>query len=253
MSGNHNPAAEIDHDTWNYGLPKLPKVAVPNLDNIEGVLPFDGVRNPGARSSTSHTIWMSYRTAANGWRPKVGICESAAEGAVAHEALIHADTFDVRFQPLTVRYELDGQNRSYTHDLLIVTQDLHRRLVFVRNRASLSKPKTWREISAICEATPSSAANDMIIVDADSYTRQRRDNLFCMHEIIQDPDDVADAEVLDAARNLKTLWKIKDLFPVVGLPQRRAFRACYRLIARNHLLVNLDHVIVESSRVRVAS
>lgn len=111
---------DIGHDEFNYGLPKLPEATALEFDGIHGVLPFDGVRNPGFRSSTSHTIWLTYKTEANNWQPKVGICESASEGAVSHEALIDPDTFDVRFQPLTVYYELDGEQREYTHDLLIV-------------------------------------------------------------------------------------------------------------------------------------
>lgn len=93
----------------------------------------------------------------------------------------------------------------------------------------------------------------MIVVNADDYTRQRRDNLFCMHELVQEHDDEADEMVHQVARNLKTLWQIHDLFSQVPLPQRRIFRACYRLIARKKLLVNMDHLIVEASRVQVAA
>lgn len=253
MSEDYVHVHDIGHDEFNYGLPKLPPATALKFDKIHGVLPFDGVRNPGFRSSTSHTVWFTYKTEANNWQPKVAICESGSEGAVAHEALIDGNTFDVRFQPLTVDYELDGEDRQYTHDLLIVRKDLSRRLVFVRNGASLTKPKTWREIVAIVQATPPTAANDMIVVNADQYTRQRRDNLFCMHELVQEKDDEADDIVHHVASNLKTLWQIHDLFPHVPLPQWRTFRACYRLIARKKLLVNMDHLIVETSRVQVAA
>jgi len=85
---------DIGHDEFNYGLPKLPEATALEFDGIHGVLPFDGVRNPGFRSSTSHTFWLTYKTEANKWQPKVGICESASEGAAAHEALIDIDIRD---------------------------------------------------------------------------------------------------------------------------------------------------------------
>jgi hypothetical protein len=243
----------IDHDTWNYSPPKLPKSSAIKLDQIYGALPFDGVRNPGFRSSSSHTIWFPYKTAANDWQSKVAICESAAEAAVGIETLIAPETEDVMFQPLTVKFQVDGRRREYTHDLLITLKSGHRRLVFVRNGESLTKPKTWREIEAIRQATPPTAANDMIVVNADDYSRQRRENLFRMHEMLQDVDQEADALVLFVAKNLKTLWKIEDLFPHVALPQRRVFRACYRLIARKKMIANMDNVILETSRVQVAA
>ena len=243
----------IDHDTFACSPPKLVKAPTIKLDDIHGVLPFDGVRNPGFRSSTSHRVWLTYKTAANDWKPKVGICESAAEAAVSMEALIAPDTYDVRFQPLTVNFRFDGKAREYTHDLLITLRNGHRRLVFVRNEASLEKPRTWREIVAIGQATPPTAANDMIVVNAADYSRQRRENLFRMHEFMQQIDQEADDLALAAIVTMKSMWQMKDIFPYVDLPQRRVFRACYRLIARKKLIANLDHVIHETSRVEVAA
>jgi len=243
----------VEHDTWNYSPAKLVKASAIKLDPIHGVLPFDGVRNPGSRSASSHTIWFPYKTPANDWQPKIAICESAAEAAVAHEALISPDTYDIQFQPQTVRFQIDGKSRQYTHDLRITLKNGYRRLVFVRNGESLSRPKTWREIEAICQATPPTAANDMIVVNADDYSRQRRENLFRLHEMIQEIDPEADELVLSTARNLKTLWQMEDLFPHVTLPQSRVFRACLRLIARKKMIANMDNVILETSLVQVAA
>ena len=243
----------IDHDTFACSPAKLAKAPMIKLDDIHGVLPFDGVRNPGSRSSTSHRVWLTYKTPANNWKPQVGVCESAAEAAVSMDALIAPDTYDVKFQPLTVSFRFDGKAREYTHDLLITLRNGYRRLVFVRNQASLEKPKTWREIAAISKATPPSAANDMIVVSAADYSRQRRENLFRMHEFIQQNDQEADDFTLSAIEGMKSIWQMKDIFPYVDLPQKRVFRACYRLIARKKLIANLDHVIHETSRVEVAA
>lgn len=244
--------AYIDHDEWNHSPPKSPKAPKIELNSIFGLLPFDGTRNPGFRSSTSHRVFLTYKTAANDWQPEIGICESAAEAAVAYELLISENTYDLGFQPLKIQFDFDGKLRHYTHDFLLTRIDGHRRLIFVRNGESLSKPRTWREIKAIAGATPSGSADDMIVVNADDYSRQRRENLFRMHYLMQERDEAADEIVFHSAKKLKSLWLMQDLFPHVPLEQPRVFRACYRLIARKKLLANLDHVISEVSRVIVA-
>ena len=243
----------IDHDEWNYSPAKLARASKIELEAIHGVLPFRGVRNPGSHSSVSHRIWFTYRTTANDWQLELGIGESAAEVATGHEALIAPTTHDVVFQPLTVSFRYEGRSRNYTHDLLVTNRNGHRRLIFVRNENSLGKPETWREIEAIVKATPSDVADDMIVVNANEYTRQRRDNLFRMHEFVFDRDDEADETVLWTARRLKTLWLMRDLFPHAGISGPRVFRACYRLIARRQMHANLDHVLWENSRVKLAA
>lgn len=242
----------FEHDQWNTSIPKLPKAPPIKLEEIHGVLPFDGVRNPSSRSSYSHKIFLTYKTEANGWRPKVGIAESAAEAAVAFQSLISPNLYDLRFQPETVCYvDEDGMRRNYTHDLLLTFRNGHRRLVFVRNEASLEKHKTRRQIEAIVKATPKSSADDLIVVNASDFTRQRRENLFRMHRFVFTPDPEADGVTLAAARNLKTLRLMKDLFTEVPLAQARVFAACHRLIARGLMATNLDHVLWENSRIEV--
>jgi hypothetical protein len=175
----------IDHDAWNYSIPKLPRARAIDLAGIPGVLPFDGVRNPSGRSSTSQKVLLTYRTLANDWRPKVGFAESTAEAAVGFEAVMSPMTYDLSFQPLEIHFRDDeGVMRSYTHDILITFRNGHRRLVFVRNEESLKKPRTARQIRAIAAATPKRAADDMIVVNANDYTRQRRENLMRMHHFV---------------------------------------------------------------------
>jgi hypothetical protein len=248
-------ALVIDHDTWNHSPPKLPPASEISLGNIWGVLPFDGVRNPSGRSNTSHKVFLTYRTAANDWKPKVGIAESAAEAAVGLEAVMSPDTFDVAFQPLAVEYEDEdeGKKHVYTHDLMITLRNGKRTLVFVRNEASLKKPRTHRQIEAIAAGTPGTAADEMIVKDANDYTRQRRDNLMRMHHFVFHPDPEADEALLEVARSLKSFYYMKDLFPHAPVSQPRAFAACYRLIAGGHLRANLDNVLWENSRVEVAA
>lgn len=243
-----------DNDTWLYAPQKLPRMSAISLGEIHGVLAFDGVRNPSSRSNTSHKIFMPYRTPANDWVPKVGIAESAAEAAVALQVLMSPNLYDLRFQPLTVRFtDEDGASRTYTHDLLVIFRCGHRRLVFVRNETSLRKPRTTREIQSIIAATPRSAADDMIVVNANDYSLQRRENLFRMHSFMARPDCEADELVWQTALKLQTLYHMKDLFPRVAVSQKRAFAACYRLVAQGLLQANLDHVLCEYSHIKVAA
>ncbi|WP_028094358.1 hypothetical protein [Pseudodonghicola xiamenensis] len=244
----------IDHDSWNYSPAKLPKQSKITLGRIHGVLPYDGVRNPGFRSSSSHRVWMTYRTIANDFQPKSGIAESAAEAAVAHELLLSPLLYDLQFQPLKVYLRPgDRKGPSYTHDLLATFMDGRRSLIFVRNSDSLQKPRTWRDIEAIKAATSPSAADNIKIVDAGRYSRQRRENLFRLHEAIQSPEPEVDDMVLWTARNYRSLWLMRDLFPLLDLPQKVVFKSCHRLIARGALIANLDHVVAEWSRIEVAS
>jgi len=164
------------------------------------------------------------------------------------------EVYDVAFQPLTVHFrDEDGAARSYTHDLLITFRNGHRRLIFVRNEESLSKPRTQRQIEAIVAAIPKRAADDMIVVNANDYTRQRRDNLMRMHHFVFHPDAEADEALLRPARSLPSFHFMKDLFPHVPVSTARAFAVCYRLIARGAMRANLDNVLWENSRIEVTA
>jgi hypothetical protein len=244
----------IDHDTWNYALPKTPRAPKLTLGEIYGVLPFDGVRNPSGRSSASQKVVFSYRTRANGMQPKVGMAESAVEVAVALEALMADTTDDLQFQPLTVNYKNDdGRSVFYTHDILFTSRSGHRRLVFVRNEYSLLKPSTSRDIAAIVKSTPRAAANDLVVANGADYPRQRRENLFRMHRFINEPDPEADEMVWDVAWGDRSFYYMCDLFSKVPIAQARVFASCHRLVARKRLRANLNHVLWEYSRLDVAA
>jgi len=131
----------IDHDSWNYSPAKLPRQSKISLGQIHGVLPFDGVRNPGFRSSSSHRVWMTFRTVANDFRPEVGIAESAAEAAAAHELLLSPDLYDLQFQPLSVKFRDEwNKRRTYTHDMLATFVDGRRVLAFNRAGCAERRP-----------------------------------------------------------------------------------------------------------------
>lgn len=251
MSENYQT---IDHDDWNNSPPKSPKSSKIVLGEINGVIPYGDSRNPLGRSATSHRIVFPYRTAANDMKPKVGIFESAAEAGGAHEALISKDLYDLECQPLQVHFL--GENRKprqYTHDIRLTMRSGHRRFLFIRNGASLQRRETWAEIEAIQRATPANEADDLYIVNADDYPRQRRENLFRMHNFVFQPDDEADEIVTWTARRARGLWLVKDLYEPAGILPQRTFRAVYRLVARQVLLTDLNSVLWENSRIELAS
>ncbi len=61
------PFMDIDHDTWNYGQPRLRSAGKITLPDIHSVLQFSGARNPITASNTSFKVSLTYKTAANGW------------------------------------------------------------------------------------------------------------------------------------------------------------------------------------------
>lgn len=242
---------EIDHDAWAYGAARNKRVKAIKLNQIHGVLPFTGVRNPITTSTVSQKVMLTYKTAANGWQRKVGATDSAAEAAAAEEALIDPDVYDVEFQPLTFPYEYPkGNIRPHTIDLRVTFNSGLRRFVFVRNAESLSKPWVEEEIDAIHDAVPHDEAHEFMVVNADTYTRARRDNLRRMHRLVAYmPDPVSDQTVANAADELKTLWRISDLCGAVDLAPARVMKSCLRLIAAKTLCADMDAVICKNSRI----
>lgn len=240
----------IDHDSWAYNLPKTRTAGKITVGDIPGVLPFSGVRNPLTTSSTSQKVALTYRTAANNFVPKVGAAESLAEAAVAHEALSSGKFYDVEFQPVRFQYKHpDGGVHWHTIDLRLTLRNGLACFVFVRNATSLSKPQTIAEITAIRQAAPRAEAHKFIVIDADGYNRARRDNLRRMHHFTCfEPDPSADALVQAAAYDLKTLWRVSDLFNVIDLPNGVIMKSCLRLIARGALKANMNTVIGANSR-----
>ncbi len=242
---------QIDHDTWNYGQPRLRSAGKITLPEIHGILPFSGVRNPTSVSSTSHKVSLTYKTEANGWQPRIGFAESLSELAPAEEALIAPGIYDVEFQPVRFPYRHpSGRTAEHTIDLRFTWQSGLRQFVFVRNAESLSKPWVQEEIDAIADAVPHHEAHEFLVIDGDAYSRQRRDNLRRMHHLVAfEPDPVSDRMVETAIHDLKTLWRMSDLTPHLDLVPWRIFQSCLRLIAAQTLGANLDAVISHHSRI----
>lgn len=250
-------SAQNDH--WNYSQVKLPKSPPIELPELHGVLPFRGIRNPSGRSSYSHKIFFTYKTPASNFTPEVGIAESAIELAVAYEALISPDLYDLKLQPFASQYldpcEPDPKKalKSITHDILVTFNDMKRRVVYVRNGHSLSKPETQIRLKAIRDSVLSKGeADDFYVANGDDYPKIYRNNLSNMHRFISNPNPDHDEMVFDACKKLRTLWVIKDIFERCPLREGDILKSCYRLVAQEKLRVNKYHVISPYSRIEVA-
>lgn len=244
----------IEHDEWAMSPPRYEKKSAINLNGIHGILDFDGRRNPSGRSTRSNKVFIPYETPANDWQTKIGIAESAAEAAVAYEALCSPNLWDLTFQPLTVTYDdADGVEREHTFDLRITVNDGRQRLVFVRNERSLMKATTQMEIALIRATLSPELARSMVVVNATDYTRQRRENLERMYHLLRLPCPAQDEAVLEHAIRMPNLYRMIDLHAGLPLQPWQIFQSCLRLIARKALKADLDAVITHYSRVEVAT
>lgn len=93
----------------------------------------------------------------------------------------------------------------------------------------------------------------MAVVNASDYSRARRDNLERMYLMTLQPCPEQDEAVLTHARQLSTLYRMKDLRAGLRLEPWQIFQSCLRLIARKDLLADLDAVISHQSRLEVAA
>ncbi len=105
----------------------------------------------------------------------------------------------------------------------------------------------------IAASTATDVADDMIVVNANDYGRQRRDNMMRMHYFVTHPDVETDDEIRRIAKSGQPFYYMKDLFSYTSVAAPRAFAACYRLVAQYVLRANLDHVLWENYRIEAAA
>lgn len=222
-----------------------------DFKGTDGLLPPSGVRNSGGRSAMSHRIFFPCRLKADGYRMRQLIAESAAEYGVALEALIQPNVFNYECQPLTVYWREGGKRRRHIWDARLTLDNGHQRLFYVKNGAALRQPESQALLQKIVAATPASAANDYVVVNADAYHRIRVGNLRRIYHSMQVPDPEADALVLETAYRLQNVWRIHELCQAVSVESHRAVNACFRLIGRGKLRASFDHILSHMSLVEL--
>lgn len=165
---------------------KLPALVVPP---VFGVLPFTGSLNPLTRSNTAHRISMTIPTPATEGVRKIFHFDGEREMAVALEALLHPDLYNLEVQLPGISYQVPGKKKQ-THffDIRLTFRDGYRRAVYVKNGSTLARREAQDEIDAIFRAVPEEFADDLIVVNGDYYTRPYACR--AQHDSLQGPDTI---------------------------------------------------------------
>jgi hypothetical protein len=238
----------MDWDPTPVKTKKRPALKVPAPF---GVRPFKGARNPQTRSNSAHRVSFAIATPATSYVRQIYHFESEGEFSVALEAIIDPDLHALEVQLPTIRYPWAHNKRGYrdhNFDFRLTFNDGYRRAVYVKNGTGLKSRKTQAEIDAISSCVNEDFADDMIVVNADHYTRAYRDNLRRFWYLVQD-DRPEDDAVVKAAALSTNYWLLSDLISQCSIPPADAWQASMRLIARGVLGANLYSVITHHSRI----
>lgn len=240
-------------ENWDPTPPKTKKMPALKIPPIPGVRPFAGSRNPLTRSNTAHRVSTILTTPHLAGEYEVFLFESELESVVALEALMSPDLYHLEVQLSPIAYVSPrGRSRRHSFDIRITFRDGYRRGLFVRNAASLARADTIAEIDAIFRATPPSFADDLDVISGAEYSRARRDNLRRVFPFHMQKNDEWDRHVLDVASHGRYRL-IRDLVKRCDLPSPDAMSSVFRLLGRQKLGVNWDHVISKTSKVWFAA
>jgi hypothetical protein len=213
---------------WDTSLGETEKRPPLKLGSIPGVLDYAGHRSPLSRSNTSHKVSMALPTPATQGVPRIYHFESAREMAVALEALLSPDLYELEVQLPPIPYvDSRGRNCRHSFDLRVTFRSGFRRAIFA--------------------ATSPSFADDKIVVNGDGYTRGYRDNLLRVWRVTCEPDPDADGHVLERARS-NPFWTVADLVAQCDMPCPRVFNAVLRLVGARALGARWTTVFCMHSR-----
>lgn len=118
-------------------------------ENLDKLLPYDGLRGAVHRSQTAKTGMLVGRTAEDGGLPRPIAFESSLERSVAIACLLHPNTFGLKCQERKVEFASPVHGvKSNTLDFRLTLRTGQRIYLFVKNEEALERPK----IEAICRA-----------------------------------------------------------------------------------------------------
>lgn len=218
-------------------------------DNLDELLPYDGVRNVVHRSASAKTGMLVGRTAEDKYIPREIGFESALERATAIAALIHPNTAGLKSQPKTIYFETPVDNtKSNTLDYLLTLKSGQRFYLFVKNSDSLSRPKTALIREEICRNLP--AGYGLAVISEETFPPYLRGNNERMFAAKRFPDPDADARLNEVLTDLIDVQKftVEELVFRCRLGPRkadqgRAFDAILRAIADGKLSANRRELI----------
>ncbi len=211
---------------------------------IDGVIAFDGVRNPLTRSNTSYKSGMLIRTKENDYVPSVALNDSEAEEAVKIEALLQPNVYAVKCQPFKIKLPGGkGEPQEHSFDVGIELDCGMRKLVYVRGEISLNSRSSHSRIADIVRHTPKHAAHEIVVISDASFSRVYRDNnrriLMC-HEM---PNAEADQDVVNLVNAASSETRVEDIVSLSSFPEDVAWQALMRMIGAGRIGAERDFVI----------
>lgn len=218
-----------------------------DVESLGDLLPYDGIRNTVHRSIMAKTGKLVSQTPEDGNLPRPLGFESNLERSTAIACLLHPNTYGLKCQPRKVIFaEPVVGVQSNTLDFLVTTFSGAKTYLYVKNAASLSKPKYEAITRAIRMALPEGFG--FAVISEDSFPPVVRGNNERMFLAKRFPDPTADerlSEVLDSIVDVER-FTVNELIircqPGVRNADRgRSFDAVLRAIADRRLIApNLE-------------
>ena len=218
-------------------------------EQIDALLPYDGVRGVVHRSTWAKTGMFVASTEEDGGLPRPVGHESALERATAISALIHPNTFGLKSQPRKVYFKQPvAEVKSNTLDYLVTLKTGQKIYLFVKNEETLGRPKTALICAEIRRNLPDGYG--FATVSEATFPPNVRGNHNRMFLAKRCPDPVADArlaEVLDDLVDVPKFTVEELVFRCKIGPRQadngRAFDAILRAIADKKLAANVRALI----------
>lgn len=197
---------EIELAAYSNGEPlSLPEKRGPlphlTAENLDEVLPYDGVRGTVHRSHVAKTGLLVGRTVEDGGRPRPIGFESSLERAVAISCLLHPDTFGLKCQARKIEFDEPVFGvKSNTLDFLLTQRSGARTYLFVKNDEALERPKVSALTLAIRSALPDGYG--FAILSETSFPPVVRGNNERMFLAKRSPDPAADTRLVEVLDDL---------------------------------------------------
>lgn len=218
-------------------------------EQIDALLPYDGVRGVVHRTTWAKTGMVVASTEEDGWLPRPVGHESALERATAISALIHPNTFGLKSQPRKVYFKQPvAEVKSNTLDYLVTLKTGQKIYLFVKNDETLGRPKTALICAEIRRNLPEGYG--FATISEATFPPNVRGNHNRMFLAKRCPDPAADARLAEVLDDLVDVPKftVEELVFRCKLGPRqadngRAFDAILRAIADKKLAANVRVLI----------
>lgn len=218
-------------------------------ENLDRLLPYDGIRRVVHRSNSAKTGALVGRTEEDANLSRVVGFESGLERAVAISALIHPNTFGLKCQPRLVGFEKQIDDvGSNVLDFLVTLRNGQKTYLYVKNDDSLGRTKQ----ALICEQIRLQLPENtgFAVLSEASFPSQLRGNNERIFLAKRFPDPDADTRLVDVLEDIIDTPKftIEELvFRGAGrrvkAEQGRMFDAVLRAIADQHLVADKKRLI----------